>query len=237
LNVMRVLVTRPPEQAAPTAQKLAALGHQPVLAPVLEIFATKDRLPDGPFDFVLATSAQAFLGLEPSSGMLESPLACVGAKTAEAGRRLGFKVQGVGADSEALAARLLADGGARSALYLAGRERKGLLERLLRERNWRVEIVETYEARPVRAWPEPVRAALARSEIDAVLHYSPRSAALALALMGRDGARGLRHFCLSAEIATLCRDWAAEERVVASSQPDEDSLMTLLRPSEGRSGR
>jgi uroporphyrinogen-III synthase len=78
---------------------------------------------------------------------------------------------------------------------------------------------------------------LARGEIDAVVHYSPRSAALALALMGRDGAQRLRHFCLSAEIASLCRDWAPEERIVASSQPDEESLMTLLRPSEGRSGR
>jgi uroporphyrinogen-III synthase len=234
---MRVLVTRPPEQAAATAQKLAALGHQPVLAPVLDVVATGTRLPDGPFDLLLATSAQAFLGIELSSALLETPLACVGAKTAHAGRRLGLEVQGVGSDSETLAGVLLGDGAAKSALYLAGRERKGLLERLLRERNWRVEIVETYEARPVPAWPEPISAALARGEIDAVVHYSPRSAALALALMGRDGAQRLRHFCLSAEIASLCRDWAPEERIVASSQPDEESLMTLLRPSEGRSGR
>jgi uroporphyrinogen-III synthase len=234
---MRVIVTRAPEQAAPTARKLVALGHQPVLAPVLEIVATGARPPDGPFDLLLATSAQAFLGLEPAGGLPSLPLACVGAKTAEAARRLGFAVQGVGADSEALAALLLAEGCAKSALYLAGRERKGLLERLLREKDWRVEILETYEALPVPDWPEPIRAALARSEIDAVLHYSPRSAALALALIGREHARGLRHFCLSAEIAALCRDWAPEERIVAASQPDEESLMALLRPSDSGSGR
>jgi uroporphyrinogen-III synthase len=234
---MRVLVTRPLEQAAATAQKLVALGHRPVLAPVFEIVATGARPADKGFDLLLATSAQAFLGFEPSSGLLALPLGCVGAKTAEAGQRLGFKLHGVGADSEALAALLLAEGGPKSALYLAGRERKGLLEQLLRERNWRVEIVETYEARPVPTWPEDIRDALVRSEIDAIVHYSPRSAALALALIGRDPARRLRHFCLSFEIASLCRDWAPEEQILASSHPDEESLMSLLRPSEGRSGR
>jgi uroporphyrinogen-III synthase len=231
---MRVLVTRPPDQAAQTAQKLVALGHQPILAPALDIVATGAEPPDEPFDWLLATSAQAFCGFAPSS-LRALPLACVGTKAADAGRKLGLSVPWVGADSEALAAMLLAEGGAKSALYLAGRERKGVLERLLRNRGWRVEIVETYEARPVTVWPENVRAALAHREIDAVLHYSPRSAALALELMGRDSARSLLHFCLSAEIASLCRDWAPEDRIIASSQPDEESLMTLLRPR--RSGR
>jgi len=234
---MRVLVTRPPDQAPQTAEKLVALGHQPFLAPVLEIVPTGAKPPGGAFDLLLATSAQAFLGLEPSSAIAALPLACVGAKTAEAGRKLGLSVPWVGADSEALAAMLLSEGDAKSALYLAGRERKGVLERLLRDNGWRVEIVETYEARPVTVWPENIRAALARNEIDAVLHYSPRSAALALVLAGRDSARRLRHFCLSAEIASVCRDWAPGEKIIASSQPDEESLMTLLRTKDSRSGR
>jgi uroporphyrinogen-III synthase len=231
---MRVLVTRSPEQAAPTERKLLALGHEPVLAPVLEMAATGAKLPDGAFDLLLATSAQAFLGLEPSGRLLTPPLACVGAKTADAGRRLGLEVRNVGADSEALAALLLTDG-AKSALYLAGCERKGILERVLREKGWRVEIVETYEARAVTTWPENIRMALLRREIDAVLHYSQRSAALALALIGRDSASHLRHFCLSAEIAAFCRCWAADDHIVTASQPDEESLMTLLRSQNGPS--
>ncbi|MGO9389198.1 uroporphyrinogen-III synthase [Rhodoblastus sp.] len=226
---MRVLVTRPHDQAAQTAQKLVALGHHPFLAPVLEIVPTGAHPSDEAFDLLLATSTQAFFGFPPSNAIAALPLACVGAKTADVGQKLGLSVHCVGADSEALAAMLLAEGNAKSALYLAGRERKGLLERLLRAKDWRVEIVETYEARPVTAWPESIRAALARKEIDAVLHYSPRSAALALALMGRDSARFLCHFCLSVETASVCRDWASEEKIIASSQPDEESLMTLLR--------
>jgi uroporphyrinogen-III synthase len=226
---MRLLVTRPSEQAARTAQKLMALGHQPLLAPVVEIAPTGAALPHKSFDLLLATSARSFLGLQPTHPLLKLPLACVGPKTAEAGQALGFSILCVGADSEALADLLLPENKAKSALYLAGSERKGILERRLGEKAWRVEIVETYAARPVAAWSETIQAALERGEIDAVLHYSPRSAALGLALMGRESARALLHFCLSPEIASICRDWAPAEHIAAASQPDEDSLMTLLR--------
>ena len=234
---MRVLLTRPSDQAARTAQRLTALGHQPIGAPVLEIAPTGAAVPETPFDWLLATSAQAFLGLQQSSPLLKIPLACVGERTAEAGRILGFTPLAVGVDGEALANTLLQDRIAKSALYLAGGERKGVLERRLGEKGWRIWIVETYVARPVAVWPETIHDALKRGEIDAVLHYSPRSAVLALALMGRESARRLFHFCLSPEIAAVCRGWAPAERIAAASQPDEDSLMTLLRSHAGPQDR
>ncbi len=230
---MRVLVTRPSEQARRTGQRLAALGHEPLIAPVLEITPTGAALPDRVFDLLLASSGQAFVGIEPSGAVSRLPVACVGRKTAEAARALGLAVPWVGVDSETLAALLIAEKSAKSALYLAGRERKGVLEAKLREKGWRVEIVETYATRTVSAWPEVVRAALERRDIDAVLHYSPRSATLALELIGRDPARALLHFCLSPEIAAICRDWAPEQNIVAASQAEEETLMTLLRPRGG----
>lgn len=233
---MRVLVTRPSRQAASTAQKLATLGHRAIVAPVLEIAPTGAAPPPGSFDLLIATSAQGFAGPAPSERLLALPLVCVGQKTAQMGRAQGFSILCVAADSGALADILLAEGGAKSALYLAGRERKPLLEQRLREKGWRIEIVETYAARPVAAWPEQVLAALERRDIDAVLHYSPRSAALALKLMGRRAARSLTHFCLSAEIASICFDWAPPEKIVAASHADEDSLMTLLRSPDAGHG-
>lgn len=227
---MRVLVTRPSSQAAPTAQKLAALGHEAIVAPVIEIAPTGAAPPLAPFDLLLATSAQAFAGLTPSEPLLGLPLVCVGQKTARAGRALGFSILCVAADSRALADVLLAEGVTKSALYLAGRERKPHLERRLREKGWGVEIVETYAARPVAAWTAPVVAALERREIDAVLHYSPRSAAIALELMGRQAAHSLVHLCLSEEIASVCGGWAPPDRIVTASHADENSLMSLLRP-------
>jgi len=233
---MRLLVTRPADQAERTAQDLRALGCLPIVAPVLEIVPTGAPLPQGAFDLVLATSAQAFAGVKPTAELVALPFACVGEKTAAAGRGAGFSLAHAAPDVEALADFLRTGKAAKSALYLAGRERRSTLEETLRAAGWRVEIVETYAALPVQAWPEDILAALDAGEIDGVLHYSPRSAALALALIGREHAHRLRHFCLSPAIAAVCRDWAPDERVFAASQPDEEALITLLRAQDPRPG-
>jgi uroporphyrinogen-III synthase len=228
---MRVLVTRPTEQAFRTVKRVLALGHQPVLAPVLEIVPTGAAIPDGVFDFVIATSAQAFAGWTPLPALREVPIACVGEKTAEAARMLGFTVEITAPRANILAERLTVGNGPKSVLYLAGRERKPLLEDCLRAAGWRLDIAETYEARPVAVWPPEVATSLNRGEIDAVLHYSPRSAALALGVIGCETASRLSHYCLSPEIAAVCRVSAPVERIFTALQPDEAALMTLLGPA------
>lgn len=234
---MRLLVTRPAEQAARTAQKLEALGHRAMVAPILKIATTGEAAPPGAYDLVLATSAQALIAVAPGSPLVAAPFACVGEKTAIVAKALGFSLLYEAPRAETLAEILLSGDAPGLTLYLAGRERKTDLEEVLQAAGWRIHIVETYEARPIVAWPEDVRSALHAGRIDGVLHYSPRSATLALALMGRDLSRGLRHFCLSPEIASACRGWAPEENIFAASQPDEEALMTLLRAQDGSSGR
>jgi uroporphyrinogen-III synthase len=233
---MRLLVTRPAEQAAASEAKLRALGHSAVLAPVLEIVATGAPPPRGGFDLVLATSAQAFAGVAPSDALTALPFVCVGEKTAAAARAAGFAPLHVASRAQALAAWLLAGKSPGTALYLAGRERKPDLEALLGAAGWRVEIVETYAAQPVRDWPVKVRAALAAGAIDGVLHYSPRSAGLALALIGAAVAPRLRHYCLSPEVAEVCAKWAPPGQIFVAFQPDEESLITLLHARDARSG-
>ena len=227
-GAMRVLVTRPSDQAARTAKRLAALGHRPFCAPALEIVPIAVPAPGGPFDLIVAASAQAFAGLAPEPALRAAPLFCVGEKTAEAGRALGFRVAFVAPRAEALAARLAAEKAPGSALYLAGRERKALLEDILRAAGWRLTILETYDARPVAAWPPDIRAALDNGDIDAVLHYSPRSAAAAFGLIGAGAASRLIHVCLSEDIAAICRAWAPAEKIFTAFQPDEESLLTRL---------
>jgi uroporphyrinogen-III synthase len=233
---MRLLVTRPADQAERTAQKLRSLGHEPVVAPVLDVAPTGAKPPPGDYDFVLATSAQALAGAGLPPALLRLPFACVGEKTAAAARSAGFCVTHAAPDSDALAEFLLGEKHPTSALYLAGRERRADLEDKLRAVGWRVEIVETYAAEPVHSWPEHIFTALNAGTIDGVLHYSPRSADLALALIGRDAARGLRHFCLSPAIAAVCRDWAPQARVFSASRPDEEALMGLLRTPDAHPG-
>jgi uroporphyrinogen-III synthase len=232
---MRVLVTRPSDQAARTAKRLLALGHRPFCAPALEIVPIAAAPPDGPFDLILATSAQAFAGWPPSSALRAAPLFCVGEKTAEAGRALGLRVAFTAPRAEALAERLGAEKLPKAALYLAGRERKPLLEESLRAGGWRLSILETYDSRPVASWPPEIDSALAEGEIDAVLHFSARSAAAALALIGAASAASLLHYCLSEDVAAICRNWAPLEEIFTAFQADEESLMNLLGPS-GRPG-
>jgi len=226
---MRVLVTRPADQAARTVKNLAARGHHALVAPVLEIVPTGATPPDGPFDLVLATSAQAFAARRGLARQLRAaPVACVGDMTAQAAREAGFAVTFVAPRAEALADRLIAEIGSARALYLAGRERKPLLEERLGAAGWGLVVVETYAAQAVAHWPDEVKAALDAGMIDAALHYSPRSARLALSLMGADAAARLSHFCLSGEVAAVCESWVALERIFTPSQPDEEALMSLL---------
>jgi uroporphyrinogen-III synthase len=224
---MRVLVTRPRDQAARTARKLAALGHEAVIAPALEIFRTGVAVPDGPFDLILATSAQAFAGGTPPQALKGVAVACVGERTAQAARDAGFKVEFVAPRAEALAEMLIARATPGAALYLAGRERGPVLENRLAGGGWRLAVVETYDARPVASWPEEVVAALRGGRIDALLHYSPRSAGAALAVIG-DSAPRLLHFCLSPDVAEICRLSAPAAKIIVASQPDEEALLHLL---------
>jgi len=220
---MRLLVTRPVDEAARTAARLTALGHEPVLAPVLDIAPTGAVAPAGPFDLVIATSARALL----PAYTVEAPLVCVGEKTAAAGRRAGFSVAATAPDADRLADALLKDASPKTALYLAGRERRADLETRLRAAGWRVDLVEVYAARPVSAWPRDIMSALAEGGIDGILHYSPRSAELAAKLIGAAWPR-LAHFCLSPAVARICARCADAITIFTASQPTEECLMTLI---------
>ncbi len=89
---MRVLVTRPVEDAGATAARLRELGHELLIAPLLEI-----RFRDGPelsldgFQAIVATSAngvRALIGrtLRPAT----LPIFAVGPQTAALAREAGF---------------------------------------------------------------------------------------------------------------------------------------------------
>ena len=56
---MRILVTRPREQGEATAARLAALGHEALVAPLLTIVPTSGFPPAGPCDALIVTSANA----------------------------------------------------------------------------------------------------------------------------------------------------------------------------------
>ena len=108
---MRVLVTRPEPDAAYEAELIAARGHQPVLAPLLEIEFCKAALPLAGAHGLIVTSRNALraLAAHPDRATASKlPLYAVGEATAEAASELGFAEVVAGPGTAAALARLIA---------------------------------------------------------------------------------------------------------------------------------
>jgi uroporphyrinogen-III synthase len=186
----------------------SALGHEAIVDPLLQFEALEIRkFPAGPFAAIAATSANAMRAA--AAGAADSlralPLYAVGSHTAAAAREAGFEnVTDCHGDAFALAAMLVQQIAAPArVLHLAGEERAQDLGQLLAPHGIEVEVLELYRMRPVERFGPS--AALIGSGLDAVLHFSPRSAATFVALCEREGlveaSRNLRHLCLSQAVA------------------------------------
>ncbi len=233
---MRLLITRPQPGAANTAAALRALGHEPIVAPLMriEILQHVDSSA-GPWAAFLLTSVNALGGfVERTLGdeVLRVPVFTVGERTAAAIRQRGFSDVtsadgGVNDLAKLVAARLQAPA---RLLYLAGEDRAGDLAGALRAKGFAVETIVVYRAVTAEKLPQTAADALAGG-IDGVLHYSRRSAeAYVDAARASDMlASALRpaHFCLSAQVAeSLVRAGAITIKVAA--RPNEAELLDLI---------
>ncbi len=231
---MRVLVMRAKADAERTAAALKALGHDAVLAPVLRIVPRQAPVPTARFEAVLATSAHAFVGgQEAVEALHRLPLFAVGAATAEAGRRAGFKDVRVSLGDASALATLVTLTLPRPAhlIVLAGRDRKPGLEDALSQAGYGLTFVEAYVAEAEQCWPAVAIEVLPRGDIAAAVHFSRRSAALALGLAKRHGLAlpflALSHLCLSKDVAVPLRE-AGAERVLVAAEPCEAALLKRL---------
>src|SRR5262249_995533 len=212
---MRVLVTRPEPDASRSAAALRARGHAVDLMPLLRVEAVTDAdLGDGPWGGVLITSASAARAIDAHARkgeLLALPVFAVGRRSADAARAAGFSAvtsaDGDADDLAALVAARVAPGA--PLLYLAGEDRAADLVGAPGAPDLAVRITVVYRAvMETRLAPE-IRAALAAGTIEAVLHYSRRSAQAfveALAVAGLPaGSLAVRHYCLSAQMAEPLR--------------------------------
>ena len=234
---MRILVTRARDEAKRTVEKLADLGHQTVISSVLEMTSTGVQWPHGTTDAVLATSAQAFelADFAPEWPSPEArrllPLFLVGGKTLEAARQCGFAGEAVlAADAKELARMVTAKiQTPKRLLYLAGRDRKSDLEISCKEAGLDIVAVEIYEACAAERLSDEAINAMIKGEIDAVLHYSRRSAEIFLALAEAASIDPifLHHMAISADAAAPLQ--AVGMLLVAiAAEPNEHALLALL---------
>jgi len=236
---MAVLVTRPQPDNEATARALRARGLEVVLAPMLR-FEPVELSEDLGADHaaILVTSANALRAIEAQlveSAIFKLPLFAVGEHTASEARRLGFS-EVVSADGDAGKLRdrvrrtLKAKKGARL-LYLAGADLARDLAGELAEHGFDVVIRTTYRMMALSSLPRVACDAFAANQIEAILHYSQRTARAFLEAARADGveisALAVPQCCISANVAAILRE-AGATRVLAAASADENGLFGAL---------
>lgn len=232
---MRVLLTRPRDDAEATARRLAEIGIDSVVAPLIDITYIEDATIDlRGVQAVMVTSANGVRALAQVSPRRDIAIYAVGDASADAARQAGFtEVASAGGDVGALAALAGArlDPQAGAVVHVAGSAVAGDLMAELSQRGFSARRVQLYRAQAVSALPEAARAALRDSAVDAVLFYSPRTAGRFADLVAVEGferdCAGLTAICLSDNVAAALGDVPfAEIRVAA--QLNEDAMFDVL---------
>ena len=239
---MSILVTRPHPDNEATAENLRARGHVVLLAPVLkfEPVAFHDESEAG-YSAIIVTSANAIRAVAPrlrDLGLLELPLFAVGEHTASAAREFGFAdVIVAGGDAASLRDKVMQSARAKvlkkksTLLYLAGADLSRDLGGELGAEGFSVVTQTTYRMAPVKILPRDVCDGFASHGIEAVLHYSRRSARAFLDAARDEGveisALAIPQCCLSETVASVLRD-AGASRVLVAATPDENALFDAL---------
>lgn len=231
---MRILITRPIEDAKPLADALAERGIAVLIEPLLEI----RQLDDAEIDlddvkvllFTSANGVRAFAALSPRRDVR---VFTVGDGSAEAARQAGFtQVESAKGDVESLAALVVdrvkpSDG---VLFHAAGTVTAGDLKARLEELGYRVRRAQLYEAKIATALSTETRANLTLGGVDAVMLFSPRTARTFAELWQAAGAPTLGRvfaLCLSAAVAREIANlgWRAVE---TAERPDLPSMLTLV---------
>lgn len=239
---MRIALTRPQDDSARTAAALRAHGHDVLIAPLLRI----ETLPldlQGRYGAAVITSANAAAAIadHPERAALAAlSLFAVGKRSADAARSAGFTdVHVAGGDIDDLV-RLIAEqrpDAKAPLLYLAGEDRSGDLAGDLAVHGIAVELAVIYRAVP-QPFPAELTAALQGHAVDAVMHFSRRSAAQYVTGARdagiADAALGVRHLCLSAQVAAPLRE-AGASRIDVAKRPDESAMVALTDEAAAQS--
>jgi uroporphyrinogen-III synthase len=232
---MRILITRPAEDARELSQKLEAMGHDVVTAPLLRIlYADGPEIPLDGVQAILATSANGVRAIAKRTPRRDMPLFAVGPQTEAEARAAGFThVKNAEGDAMALARAAVRwakpqDG---ALLHAAGAEAPRLLAAELEKSGFAVRREVLYEARAAASLPDSAAAALRGDMLDMVMHFSPRAAAVfADCVTGEDLAahcKRLISLCISPATAKALSPLHFREMRIAK-RPNQPALLALL---------
>jgi uroporphyrinogen-III synthase len=218
---LRIWITRTQPGASDTAERLCALGHEPVIDPVLEVRKLTPKIDlDGvtALAFTSRNGVEAFAALSPTRDL---PLFVVGDATADAARAAGFaSVRSAGGDVEALAELINVEG---LVLCPGAAEPATDLPTLLARRGVETRAAAVYETVALH----PTTALSQLAALDAVLVHSPKAARVLAGLIAPAAAPHLLFACISEKAAKPLID-AGHQKLRAAQFPDEAGLLKLL---------
>jgi uroporphyrinogen-III synthase len=243
-----LLVTRPAPDNRATADALRRRGFEPLLAPMLAFQPLPFRSASlSDYSGVIFTSANAVRAIvaHPDLPQLQGlPVFAVGDRTAQAARDAAFaSVRSADGDAAALRELIVAHVPPRkraALLYLSAEETSRDLAGELGLRGVEVTSIAVYRMAALDDLPTAVSDAFAQGAIEAVLHYSRRSA-LAFVKAARSAgveisALALPQVCLSDQVAGSLRE-AGANRLIVAAAPNEDELLAALEQALRGSAR
>ena len=211
---LRILVTRPESDSQEIATLLRARGHEPVIEPLLTIAPIAGAVPDlAGAQALLFTSANGVRAFAALSSARNLPAFAVGDATAQAAREAGFagvkSAAGDVADLAALVCREL-DPKNGTLVHIAGTVVAGDLAAQLGAKRFSLTRAVLYEAKPAMKLSQSLVESLRNKGLDAVIFFSPRTAATFVTLIRQAGleqaARNVDALCLSRAVANAARD-------------------------------
>jgi uroporphyrinogen-III synthase len=235
---MRLLITRPAEDAAPLARALAQRGHETIIEAVMTIVdvAAPAMDLDGA-QALLITSANGIRAFGRAHAGRALPVCAVGYASARAARELGFDdVRSADGNIETLAAMVEKDfdAGGGALVHVAGTHLAGDLAGRLTAAGFEMRRAVLYEARAADAIGAKTAEALNTGPLNGVLLFSPRTADLFCSLISAAGlveaCRPLTAYCLSAAVAEKARGlpWGG---IVVADTPDSQALLDVIEKS------
>jgi uroporphyrinogen-III synthase len=228
---MRVLITRPKEDAVTIAALLKERGHEPIVAPLLEVrFHDGPEIPLDGIQAVLATSANGARALARRTTRRDVPLFAVGPQTEQEARNHGFaSVRNAEGDSRTLAAAAAQWAAPTNGplLHVKGAEADGALAALLKAQGFDVRTLVLYDVAAISELSSQTRGLIADGKLDAALFFSARGARIFGEKASGLDLGNVIAVCISEATAAALSPLAFGEIRVAA-KPNQDALLACL---------
>lgn len=220
-----VWITRARPGALSTADRVAALGFEPIVDPLLAVRALDAEIDLSHVAALAFTSANGVEAFGRLSGERGLPVFAVGRATARAALGEGFaSVASADGDVEDLCA-LIAAGAAGPVLWAGAKEPAGDLVGMLRGCGVMAKGVAVYET--IERAPAAGTLARLNAPLTVLLH-SPRAARVLVGVLRDRSAPALRALCLSSAVAAPLSGRIESGSVILAPRPNESALLDLL---------